>query len=73
MRIFKILDSQYLLRDSLNSYDYSFWVGDKVHEDEEGKYKIKYVSKEVPCNCHPETCCHFDGKVTRKYEEKVYL
>ena len=23
----------------------------------------KVEAKEGYCNCHPETCCHFDGKV----------
>jgi len=30
--------------------------------------KIKYW-EEVPCGCHPETCCHFDGT---KIEDGIY-
>jgi hypothetical protein len=38
-----------LFRDCLSSYS-SYTIGN-----------IKY--QEVPCSCHPETCCHMDGKV----------
>ena len=62
-----------LFRDSLSSYGYSSTTEEKVYEDEKGKYQIKHVTKEVPCSCHPETCCHFDGKVTHSYDEKVYV
>lgn len=33
-------------------------------EDEKGKYKLMELIQEVPCGCHPETCCHFNHKTS---------
>tara|TARA_R100000541_G_scaffold56410_1_gene65828 strand:+ start:415 stop:600 length:186 start_codon:yes stop_codon:yes gene_type:complete len=46
---------------------------DRTGEDEKGKYIIYRISKEVYCDCHKETCCHFDGTVMKHYDEKVYV
>lgn len=35
--------------------------------------QLKICYSEVPCECRPETCNHFDGKVLKTYNEKVYL
>lgn len=42
----------------------------RVGEDEKGKYKLMQINYEVPCGCHPETCCCRDGKKwdNRRYE-----
>lgn len=56
---------------------YGSWVvpSKEIFEDEKGKYKWVTKYKEVPCNCHPETCCHEldDGKVLTTTKEKEYL
>ena len=59
--------------DALSSYGYWSRTDDKVLKDEKGEYQIKMITKEIPCDCHPETCCHFDGKKTISYEEKIYI
>lgn len=71
--ILRILNNQFELNDSIDSYGYWSHTKKEILEDEKGKYQIKKITKEIPCSCHPETCCHFDGKVTRTSEEKVYL
>lgn len=58
----------------------SRYYGDEIKEiktnkngkDEKGEYEIVNVVGEEYCNCHPETCCHFDGKRSVNYEKKVY-
>lgn len=71
--IFRILNNQLELNDCLDSYDYHSFTKPEILEDEKGKYQIKQIDEERPCSCHPETCCHFDGKVWRTTTEKVYL
>lgn len=71
--IFRILNSQLELNDCLDSYGYWSNTNKEVLEDEKGKYQVKNITEEIPCSCHPETCSHFDGKVTRSSTEKVYL
>jgi len=69
----RILENQLELNDSLDSYDYWISLDKEILEDEKGKYQIKKITYEAPCSCHPETCCHFDGKVLKFDEEKIYL
>ena len=57
----------------IDSYDYYSFLKPDILQDEKGKYQIKEIHEERPCSCHPETCCHFDEKVWRVTEEKVYL
>ena len=71
--IFRILENRFELNDSCDSYGYWSSINKEILEDEKGKYQIKNITEERPCGCHPETCCHFDEKVTRTREEKVYL
>ena len=71
--IFRILNNQLELNDCLDSYGYWSNTEEEVLEDEKGKYQIRKITYEHPCSCHPETCCHFDGKTIREREEKVYL
>jgi hypothetical protein len=55
---------------SLSSYE-SYRVKIGEGENKKGKY-IEYERRyEVPCSCHPETCCHFDEKVwtSEKFRE----
>lgn len=59
-------------RDCLDSYGYTTKIGNETLEDDKGKFKLKEVLKEVPCNCHPETCNHLEGKKTLSYTEKIY-
>ena len=58
---------------ALDSYYYKEFETNKVGEDEKGEYKIVNVCEELPCDCHPETCCHFDEKETHRYEKKIYI
>lgn len=71
--IFRIIENQLELNDRIHDYDSYSFTGSEILEDEKGKYKIKTIDEEKPCSCHPETCCHFDGKIWRSREEKVYL
>ena len=71
--IFKILEDQHILHDREDSGYYSSYVGDEIFEDERGKYKVRHVTREVSCGCHPETCSHFDGTVLQSREHKEYL
>ena len=71
--LFRILENQLELNDSLDSYEEWSSLGKEILEDENGKYQIKSTTYEHPCSCHPETCCHFDGTVLRFREEKVYI
>jgi hypothetical protein len=56
-----------IFRDSLSSYSYHSW-----EEKKDGKV-IKHITEEIPCSCHPETCCHFDGKKIIRYTEEKDL
>ena len=53
-------------------YDTKCSITEEKGEDEKGKYTIKETIKEVYCNCHPETCVHFNGKTTVTKKEKIY-
>lgn len=59
--------------DCLGSYGYWSKMSEVIKKDEKGNYKEKLVVKEVPCGCHPETCCHPDGKWTKVFIEKHYI
>lgn len=62
-----------LFRDCLGSYGSWSHTSKNVLIDEDGKkYTVKTTIKEVPCGCHPETCCHFDGKCEKTIIERVY-
>jgi hypothetical protein len=54
-----------------DSYD-SFTTKLGEGEDEKGKFTKYRLNYEVPCSCHPETCCHFDQTVWRSREFKQY-
>ena len=41
--------------------------------DSDGDFEIIRTHGKRYCNCHPETCCHFDGITYVDYLEKVYL
>lgn len=41
-------------------------------KDEKGDYFIQRVFGKEYCNCHPETCSHFDGIRHVDYKRKVY-
>jgi hypothetical protein len=69
----RILDNQFELHDSLDSYHSWSSIEEEIYEDKKGKYRIHKILSEYPCNCHPETCCHENGKVLREREEKIYL
>lgn len=69
----RILNNQFELHDSLDSYGCWSSVSKEILEDDKGKYQVKKITEEIPCSCHPETCCHFDGKVLRSNKVKVYL
>lgn len=71
--LFRIINNQLEIHDSLDSYRSWGNIEEEIYEDEGGKYQIFKVFYEHPCNCHPETCCHEDGKVLREREEKIYL
>ena len=71
--IFRILEKQLELNDSIDSYGYWSNINQEIFEDEKGKYQVKYITKEKLCSCHPETCCHFDGVIVVNSQEKVYL
>jgi hypothetical protein len=71
--ISRILNNQFELNDRIDSGYYSSYLGKDILEDEKGKYQIKYISREVSCNCHPETCCHFDGTVITEEQQRIYL
>jgi len=45
----------------------------EVGVDEVGAYEVVRIVGEEYCNCHPETCCHFDGTVYVDYEKRVYI
>ena len=72
----RILNNQLELNDAFdrggNRY-YSKHVEPQILEDENGKYKIEEEDREVPCGCHPETCCHGDGYKIRTRRTKKYL
>lgn len=58
--------------DCMDSYR-SFEIETKeTGTDENGNYVIWEQHKQVPCNCHPETCCHFSYKVWRITKFKKY-
>jgi hypothetical protein len=46
---------------------------DKFGEDENGKYELIEVQYEEPCGCHPETCCHGNGRRWASREYKKYF
>jgi len=71
--ILRILNGQFELNDSMRGYEYNESINPNKLKDEIGVYQTKTIVKEVPCNCHPETCSHFDGKTSRTTTEKVYL
>jgi len=71
--LFRILNNQLELNDAIDSYGYWSSLSKEILEDEKGKYQIKNITEERPCSCHPETCCHFDEKITVSKKEKVYL
>jgi hypothetical protein len=57
--------------DSLDSYDSTLvQIGSGV--DDKGEDKLMRLDQEVPCNCHPETCCHFDEKENNRTFYKEY-
>ncbi len=57
--------------DSLDSYkDTLIEISRGI--DEKGEFKLMKWEREVPCSCHPETCCHFDEKVTKINRFKQY-
>jgi hypothetical protein len=62
-----------LFRDALSSYGSWSSTSKKVLVDDDGKkYTVKTTVKEVPCHCHPETCCHLGGKYEETIIERVY-
>ena len=64
----------YPFRDCVDSYGYWSKTGEEIFTDEKGKkYREETIVKEVPCSCHPETCCHLDGKKTITYKERIYI
>lgn len=71
--IFRILQNQLELNDCIDSYGYWSNINKEIFEDEKGKYQVKYIRKEKPCNCHPGTCCHFEGVIVVNSQKKVYL
>ena len=52
---------------------YNSYLEKEIKEDEIGRYQIRHTSGETYCNCHPETCSHFDGKTFYFREEKEYI
>lgn len=56
--------------DSIDSYD-STLIKIKEGKDKRGKYKLMELHRELPCECHPETCC-CSGKRTRVSRYKLY-
>ena len=58
---------------SRDKYNYWEFIGEKIHEDENGRYQIKSVRREIRCGCHPETCTHERRKTTVSFEEKIYI
>lgn len=40
--------------------------------DDRGNYVIYKQGHEEPCSCHPETCCHSDGKIWVIEKYKIY-
>jgi hypothetical protein len=56
---------------AIDSYD-SYTTKLEEGVDEKGKFTKYRHNYEHPCSCHPETCCHFDEKVWRSEEYKVY-
>ena len=52
---------------------YSKIATGETGQDEKGKYEIYRVSEESYCDCHPETCCHFDSKKMYHYDKKIYI
>jgi len=71
--VFRIIRNQFELNDSLDSYEYHSYIGKTTYTDKYGTYKIKKIIQEKPCSCHPETCSHFDGKISVSSSEKIYL
>lgn len=50
--------------DSMDSYGSGRNSNGKVFSKDGKLYiKVNYWHEE-PCKCHPETCCHFNGRVT---------
>lgn len=46
---------------------------DEEGRDEKGEYFIQRVYGKEYCNCHPETCTHFDNIRNVDYKRKVYI
>lgn len=70
----RILNNQLELNDAEDDYGYyDVVILEKIYEDEKGKYKLKEVTYEDYCSCHPETCSHFGGKILKTKQEKIYI
>ena len=57
--------------DCMDSYECTLIEINKG-QDEKGEYKLMKLIREIPCSCHPETCCHFDGKIKTSSKYKQY-
>lgn len=56
-------------RDTQSSY-----IEDNIYEDEKGKYRLRKIYRQQYCNCHPETCPHFNRMRDVFFkEERIYL
>lgn len=73
LQLQRLLNNELELHDCVGSYGFSSMMEDAIKEDEKGKYRTKHIFQEAPCGCHPETCCHFDGRITRHSTQKIYL
>ena len=74
----RILQNQLHLFDA---FDYGSGVGMKssiyleeyILDDEKGKFQWEVYEWWGHCNCHPETCSHFEGRTWRTRRTKKYL
>ena len=57
--------------DCLDSYE-STLIEIGKGKDEKGEYRLMKWIREIPCSCHPETCCHFEGKIITSSNYKQY-
>ena len=74
----RILQNQLHLFDA---FDYGYGGGMKssiylekdIFDDENGKFQWEVYEWWGYCNCHPETCSHFEGRTWRARRTKKYL
>ena len=66
--LFDYIDAEFSWGESPSTY-----LEKEILEDDKGKYQWEVYEWYGSCDCHPETCCHFDGRKWKETRTKKYL